>query len=309
VRFPLLTAALLVFAIDARAADPSTREADHLFEEGRSLMDKGSLDAACPKLERSFQLAPRLGTMLNLGGCLERSGRLARAMAIYERAATMAREAGRPDREKAARELAASLEPRVSKLLVIIDDSSQGLVIEVDGEAISTRGGLVPIDPGERHLNARAPGKIPWSVTVNAQAGSTVRINVAALREAPPEVKAEPPPAPPPSRGVDLRTVGIIGGLGVTAVGATLGTVFALQAKSKNDEAGPHCDARGCDPTGKTLTDDALSAGNVATGAFIGAGVGLAITAAFLFVVPSAKTSVALAPTQGGSSLSFRARF
>src|SRR4051812_28700343 len=47
------------------AAPAPTDEADALFEEGRRLMTEGHLPEACAKLEKSFQLAPRLGTMLN----------------------------------------------------------------------------------------------------------------------------------------------------------------------------------------------------------------------------------------------------
>ena len=100
--------------------------ADVLFHEGRTLVESGDLVGGCAKLEQSFQIAPRLGTMLNLGSCFERSGRLARAVAIYDRAATMAREAGRPDRERAARELAAAVEPRIAKLLLLVEDPAPG---------------------------------------------------------------------------------------------------------------------------------------------------------------------------------------
>src|SRR5690242_3541508 len=156
-----IVAACVLFcaAPAANAEPPQTQEADALFEEGRRLLDAGQLPEACAKLERSFQLAPRLGTMLNLGACYELRGQLAHAIAIYERAATLARQQGRADREKIALDYAAALEGRVGKLVLVIEETSPQLVTQVDGETLSTQSGLVPLDPGRRRLSARVPGR------------------------------------------------------------------------------------------------------------------------------------------------------
>lgn len=268
-------------------------------------MDKGDLAAACPKLEESFRIAPRLGTMLNLGGCFEKQGQLAHALAVYERAATMARDAGRGDRERAARELAGRVERKVAKLIVEMDPAAaEGLVVDVDGEALSLRGGgLVPIDPGRRVVRARAPGKRPWSTQVTAAAGATVRVTIPALdAEEParvaerPKEKEEERPLPPPmveAKSPAWRTASIATALVVGVAGVGVGTVFGLRARGKLDDSKPHCDAIGCDADGIALIDQAKSAGNVSTVAFIVGGVGLVAAAVLVFVVPSKPRAIA----------------
>jgi len=298
---------------DAAPTSPEStdiKQADALFAEGRALMDKGLLDEACPKLERSFLLAPRLGTMLNVGACFEQSGRLARALAMYERAATMGREAGRPDRERAARDLAAALEPRVAKLLLVIDHPSPGLAVDIDGEPLPTRVVLVPIDPGQRAITVRAPNKRAWTTSISAAAGVTVRVAVPELEDEAPS-PAPPSPAAPSSadRSSVVRTAGITTGLGVAAVGLTIGTIFGLTAKAKHDDASSHCDLRTCDDEGLALIDDAKRSGNLATGAFVGAGVGLAAAAVFFFVAKPSGASVGVGPARNAAGMELRAIF
>lgn len=308
-----LALALLAFGSSASAAEPpgaDVERADALFEEGRSLMERGALASACSRLEQSFQLAPRLGTMLNLGSCYEQSGRLARALAIYERAATMARDAARPDREQAARELSASVERRVAKLLLVVDDRSPGSSIEVDGELLSTRGGLVPIDPGPHRVVVRAPERRPWTTTIAPSAGATLRLVVPQLE---PDASQRAPiaGAAAPESGSTLRTAGIASGLGLAAIGITVGTIFGLRAASKHDDSSPHCDDRGCDVAGRDFIGEAKSAGNVSTAAFVSAGAGLVAAGVFFFFVPSShgRASVGLTAAQGGTALRLDASF
>jgi hypothetical protein len=302
---PILLAALCLAApLRAAPTPPDTARADALFREGRALMDKGELAEACPKLEESFRIAPRLGTMLNLGGCFEKRGQLSRALAVYEHAATMARDAGRADRERAARELAARLERKVGKLIVELDPTPvDGLVVDVDGEAISLRGGLVPIDPGKRVVRARAPGKRAWSTEVTAAPGATVRVAVPALAAedtasaAPPTERPDRPAPPPPpmvdTRSPPWRTAVVATSVVVGVAGVTLGTVFGLRARGKRDDSQPHCDALGCDAQGVALIDQAKSAGNVSTVSFVVGGVGLAAAAIVFFAVPARSPVIA----------------
>jgi hypothetical protein len=282
-------------------------------------MDHGDLVAACPKLEQSFQLSPRLGTMLNLGACYERSGKLARALGIYEHAATMAHEAGRIDRESSARELAAAVEPRVAKLVLVVEDPPPGLVVEVDGEVLTTQGGLAPLDPGSRQLSARAPGHRPWTSVVVARAGATSRVMIPRLN--PLDAEAPPPDsstAPPPLREVPaeptprtansstLRTIGIVGGAGLAVAGVAAGTVFGLRARSLRDQSNGRCDATGCDARGESLLHDAMASGNWSTASFIAAGAGVVVcVAAWLLGAPEAPSkAVSLGPN--GATLGAR---
>lgn len=310
-RLALSIAMVVAFGTSPARADApdvsAVDRADALFQAGRALMEQGRLAEACPKLELSFKLAPRLGTMLNLGGCFERRGQLARALAIYERAATMAQEAGRADRERAARELAAAVEPRVARLLLVVEEPSPDLAIVADGEAVAPQGGLVPLDPGEHRLSATAPGKTAFATTVTARAGQAVRVTIPPLADAapsPPSAPNAPSPSKPASVG---RSIGVAAGLSLTVGGAVVGTIFGLQARAKRDDSNAHCDSTGCDQQGVDLIGEAKTAGNVSTIAFIGAGVGLTGAVAFFFVAPSrsnaAVSNVRIVVRPGGGAL------
>jgi hypothetical protein len=282
----LVALALSLVARAGVASDPQA-EADTLFEEGRRLMEQGSLEQACATLEKSFQLAPRLGTMLNLGGCFERKGQLARALALYERAATLARELGRSDREAAAREFAAAIEPRVAKLLVITDEPA--LVTQVDGETISTRAGLVPLDPGARRLVARMPGRVPFETVLELRAGETRTVRIPPLRPVPVPVpvpgEASKHDAPAESSGSgSLRTVALATGFGLSAIGLGLGTFFGLEARAKHEDSLEECDPSGCSQRGVDLIHDAKAAGNASTAAFVAGATVLAATVVVLML-------------------------
>ena len=119
---------------------------------------------------------------------------------------------------------------------------------------------------------------------------------------------ASPPPAPPPvvpppaaegRDGSGQRTIAyVLGGAGLAGIAA--GSVFGLVAISKNgsSNADGHCDATGCDPAGKQLRQDALSAATASTVAF---GVGLAALAAGVVVYLTAPDGVHVGPAVGAS--------
>src|SRR5204862_8365930 len=110
---------VILHAQRAHAAEPSKEDlarADALFKEGRALLAAGKLPLACEKLEASYHLAPGLGTLINIGACHERSGKLARAYSVYKQASHIARDSGRTDREKEAMERITALEPKIARV-------------------------------------------------------------------------------------------------------------------------------------------------------------------------------------------------
>src|SRR5437762_12184782 len=112
-------------APDIYAGDAAAAEA--LFREGRALMDAGNYAAACPELEESYSQDPGTGTLLALGICQEHAGHTASAWATYAEVATRAKADGRADREQAAREHMAALDPKLSHLTIEVDASSSGV--------------------------------------------------------------------------------------------------------------------------------------------------------------------------------------
>ncbi len=279
-------------ARDARAQSGADKAAaEDLFRAAKSLADAGNHAGACPKFELSQRLDPGIGTLLYLADCYEKTGRYASAWATFLEAAAAARAAGQADREQLARELAGALEPKLSKLAIVVEATSDvpGLQVTRDGAPVDRGlwGIASPVDAGPRRIEAKAPGKLTWSSVVDVKGTQPVSVSVPPLADAP-VTPAGPAPAPVAAtapagavtpapaeadRGSGQRTLGyVVGGLGVVGLG--VGAVFGLQAKSKNDEADSHCGKDGlCDDEGVTLGEDALAAATLSTIAF---GIGAA---------------------------------
>ena len=83
----LISLAVLCAALPA-SAQPTTSEADRLFEEGRALAKKGDHERACPLFAKSLALDHSIGTQLNLADCHEQLGRLREAWLLFTSAAT-----------------------------------------------------------------------------------------------------------------------------------------------------------------------------------------------------------------------------
>ena len=89
--------------------------ADALFAEGRRLLETGAAAAACARFQESNALAPRGGTALNLGLCLEQVGDLDGARVALQAALARALEDGRTDRVPIAREHLAAVDSRLAR--------------------------------------------------------------------------------------------------------------------------------------------------------------------------------------------------
>jgi hypothetical protein len=124
-----------------------------------------------------------------------------------------------------------------------------------------------------------------------------------------PAPAAQPAPAPPPepksSPGTAQRVLGWTS-IGLGAVGLGVGTVFALQRKSKLDDRSAICpsfDTCTADDVSQnqSLTDDAKTASTLATVGFVAGGVLAATGLILVITAPSgqSKESVALAPVVG----------
>ena len=325
--FPVvrLFAVVLLASVAAHAQSASDKAAAAaLFEDGRKLMGDKKIAEACTKFEASEKLDPAPGTLLNLADCTERLGKTATAWVRFRDAAALAKTSGDARRERAARERANALEPKLVRILVDVPQASDvsGLAVVRDGATVERAiwGSAVPVDPGAHEIAASAPGRVAWKTSVDAtEAGKTVTVHVPALQpeapapvavSAPPPPVAPPPPAstarpvvaPPPSRpesdrsGSSQRTWAVVAG-GVGVVGLGVGTVLGLGALSKWSDAKSHCTngTTGCDDTATSLSRDARSAGNLSTIAFVVGGVGVAAGIALWLTAP---------PSNGGAARS-----
>jgi len=305
-----------------RAESGSSAAAEALYDQAKALMAAGKASEACPKLEESQRLDPGSGTLINLALCYEKTGRIASAWTTYREAATAARAAGNADRERGARERAAALAPKVSKLTieVPVDARIAGLVVTRDGvEVGSAQWGVpIPTDAGTHELSAKAPGYLDWRETTTVpEKGAATSVTVPKLVAAPDAAPvapvavaasepkpAEPAPAPAPdeprSSGLGPQRIGalVVGGVGVA--GLAVGGIFGVQAFSKAEKAKETCDGSECtSQAGVTAGQEGYSAATVSTIAMIAGGVCVAAGAVLWFTAPSKSgtTEVGIGPS------------
>jgi hypothetical protein len=293
--------ALVVGVRVARADDKAAAEAQ--FVKAKQLMKDGQTADACAAFAKSQDLDPQLGTRYNLGLCYEQLGKTASAWLIYRDLAQLDTNA---KRKKDSKKRAASLEPRLCKLLI---QASGGVRVMRDGvDASSLIGVEDPVDPGRYHVSAEADGFEGWATDVDATEGATVTVEVPALTPIAVVETADPitPVATTKPVGRGRRIAGLaVGGVGV--ISTVVGLVFGGEASSKWSEAMTLCgDDLSCETTeqyddGKRAAADARAAGNLST-VFVGVGV-VALAAGAIVYLTAPHGSVEVAPTVGGGAV------
>lgn len=139
-------------------ADPAAAEA--LFREGRALLERGELDAACEKLEASNALDASAGTLLNLATCRLKQGKTATSWAVFVSAERLAKNQNRAEQALEAKRRADELEPRLSTLTLLVLDAPPDLEVRRAGRVVHSAsfGTPVPVDPGSLLIEVSAPG-------------------------------------------------------------------------------------------------------------------------------------------------------
>jgi hypothetical protein len=283
-------------------------QAELLFEKARALLERDAAAEACPLLEQSQRLDPATGTLLFLGDCFARTGRTASAWAAFREAEARAKIAGQVDREELARARSNEVSARVPRLLVSVGRSSRvsGLRISCDGKELGSSrwNDPMPLDPGTHVISARAPGRLPFTTTVElpAQASEHV-VEVPALSPEPPRAAATEPREPRPRDGRPARKTSEAGPRIWTFVGvagiAAGGTALAIAAFSgmrsfdRWDDARAGCDRSStpyeCNESGLRAAQDAESAAALATWATIGGAALVAGGSVILIVDPGGR--------------------
>lgn len=307
--------ALLPAVLAGPAIAEPTREdraaALALFDEGRKLAGAKKYAEACPKFEAAMRLDPGIGTLFNLSDCYEQIGRTASAWSGFRDVAAQAKAAGQAEREKVARERAAALEGKLSRVRLVAppDLAGAALTISRDGSPMpaSLVGTAFPLDPGPHTFRISADGKEPWETKIDLPAdGKTLDVQVPALAPktggptttAPAGTTTAPAgtTAPDPT-STTAATTAPSGtpdtasprpwqmplGVAATALGVVAGGVgaaFAFIAKGTNDKSNeelctagtPKCiNQEGVDLRNEALMQAHTSTGLIVAGSVIGA--------------------------------------
>jgi len=316
----LLAAALALASAHAHAGNP---EAEALFQDGLRRVDAKDFAAACPLFEKSEALEPAVGSLYQLGDCYLALGRTASAWTNFQAAADMAAAQNDDVRAKAARARAAALADRLVRVIVVVSQEVDGLVVTVRDQPVphAAWGTPLPVDPGTFSLRATAPRKRVFEIPLTLRTdGATQKVTVPPLQDeaedapvtppaatTPPkqptaagaEAGDAPPLAPATGNGWQRPMALVVGGLGVVGVG--VGSYFGLRSFSNHGDASSHCGASTCDAQGYDANKDALSSGTTSTVAFVIGGGLLAAGIALWVTAPSARrqTAFRLAPQVG----------
>ncbi len=292
--------ALAILLALPRAAEAAPSTADSLFEQGKEAMGRGDLAVACTRFEESLRLEHAVGTMLNLGACEEKSGRLVAAIDHFTAAgAALAKD---DFRVGYVRERLDALSARVAHVTLA---GNRPVRASLDGRPVlrPSWGSPIPVDPG------------PHVVLVTDEASNAVLSRVE-LRLGEGERRAVDltppgPPAPAKPAGGEVsstrRTLAYVtGGTGLAAiaVGAVTG-IMTIDAATTVKEQCPSSvcrDQQGMDAAATGRTTSIVSP--------VAFGLGAALTGlgAYLFVTSApggGRTGVApsVAPTHAGLSL------
>lgn len=263
-------------------ADPSAAEravAETLFKDAKKLMARGKVPEACEKFASSYKIDAAGGTLLNLAMCHEVEGKTATAWTEFAEALSLAKKSGRLDRQKAAIEHIAALEPRLSRLTIAPPaNPPPGFEVKIDGAPVAPAalGAPIPVDPGEHVASAYAPGKKPWGGKIALLERSRETLTVPALEDL-------EPAKPPPPAGVGWKLPLGIAGLGAGAVLLAVGTGFGVRAVSLGGTVRTECPRNACTPEGLQALDDGRAAARVSNGTLV-AGGAVAVAGA-VFVV------------------------
>jgi tetratricopeptide (TPR) repeat protein len=308
--------------------DPDAKaRAAKLFDEGRAATSKGDYARACDRFEKSYALDPAPGTEMNLGDCAEHQGQLRKAWKIFD---ASARDLQRRNDARAAfaQERADKLRPQLAAIIVrFAPPLPAGLALTIaKHEEPATAEVRDVIEPGAIEIVATAPDKAPITRTVTAEAGKTIKLDLAfvgddaAAASSPVAAASAPPPArehehepdtTAPARPADdeapRRASWVHAALGIGGAGAAVeitGLLFGYAARGDHQDAlASGCTQMGgvisCTAPGAAKETQAGHLADIGTALTIGGGALLVAGAIVYFAAPRDAEAVHVAPIAG----------
>lgn len=214
------------------SAQDSARQARarQLYAEAQALFDSGQYAAAEASFRAAYEQVPNPVVLRAIAASQERQGNIALAVQTLEQYLREAPNASdRAQVEQRLRELNA----RGS--VIAVSSTPPGAQIYVDGEAT---GQVTPADVqvavGEHTIELRLEGYQPRAQTLNAAAGTRMRLEVPLQEGAAPEPEPDPgQPEVSDGGAPGDPSVGVWVSSGIAAAGLISGTVFGFLALSE----------------------------------------------------------------------------
>jgi hypothetical protein len=279
-----------------------------LFDDGLRLKKAGQIPEALDKFQRSEELSPSVGALVQIGDCYEKLDKPASAWGAYTEAKNLATRLSDPRLAEVAKR-ADALAPKLAHLTLAVP-KIEGLSVTRSGTKIdpATYDTDVPIDHGRYTIEATAPNHKPWTGHLDVAPGASAKLTIPELE---PVAVSEllPPPKPrEPAASSSQRTVGIALEIGGGAILAT-GLVFGALTMGAWSSAEKNCPDGRCQTSAKQsdAQPDADRASTFAVISTIGVIAGAAALAGGIVLHLTAPKNVAISPAigQGLYGLSF----
>ena len=203
-----------------------------LYQQGLDAAREDRLDDAIELFERSYALAPRDATVLNLAAVEEQDGRLVAAIDSYRRFLATASPDVLSRHGERARAAIAALEPRVAHLTLATFDVEDRDEVRLDGVVLdhASFGLDLPVDPGAHVVTVHRGEDDCGRQTVTLVEGGRRDVEVRAACPPPPLIDEAPvAPAPHADDPTPWVVLGVGGGAAVIAA-IVAGIVLATSA-------------------------------------------------------------------------------
>lgn len=219
----LIGVALVAPSKVSSAAEPSEKEkeAQKLFVEGRSALERGEHEIACVKFRGSLALFPVANTRANVAQCEEREGHLVEALKAWK---DLLPELPDGDaRRAAALEKVAALEVKIPQLRITLSAATpENARVLVDGAVVERAKLASPLLllRGTHTIVLEIPGQKDESLSVTLSDGERAEKKMGPTPPAAPPTQSVStgPIVPPPPPSNTLRTAAFVsGGVGIAA--------------------------------------------------------------------------------------------
>jgi hypothetical protein len=307
-----LALALSIFLLAPSAfAAPTAAEresARRLMDDGKHRTKAGDLAGALEAYQKAHDLMHVPSTGIALARTQVDLGHLVEARDVALEVTRMAKEPGEPPvfehARKAARELEASLKPRIP-LLTINVKGGPVTAVTVDGAEVSPSlvGSPIAVNPGKRSVTVKNADGVEarGEVTLAEKETKELSLVLAAPKGDEPTKVVTGPVAPPPRPVEDegghrtpLANALVYGGFGVAVLGLGVGGATGFLASSKASDVKAQCENNICDPAAKSDLDSAKSMATISTIGFAVGGAGLVAGAIGLFLPKDHTTTTAV---------------